>query len=114
MVCLPDQLCPTLCDIMDCSPPGSSVHGISQAGIPDWVAFPSPGDLPDPGIQLNSLPLCHLWSPNYYTWSTIKSHANVFFFFSFCVIQELNDICVDHGQRQAAKMILSFHYFLST
>ena len=35
---------------MDCSPPGSSVHGISQARKLEWVAFPSPGDLPDPGI----------------------------------------------------------------
>ena len=31
---------------MDSSPPGSSVHGISQAGILKRVAFPSPGDLP--------------------------------------------------------------------
>ena len=38
------QLCP-----MDCSPPGSSVHGILQARILEWVAFSSPGDLPDPG-----------------------------------------------------------------
>ena len=39
------------CDPMDCSPPGSSVHGISQARILEWVLFPSPGDLPDPGIE---------------------------------------------------------------
>ena len=32
------QLCLTLCDPMDCSPPGSSVHGILQAGILEWVA----------------------------------------------------------------------------
>ena len=31
--------------------PGSSLHGISQAGILEWVTFPSPGDLPDPGIK---------------------------------------------------------------
>ena len=31
------QLCPTLCDPMDCSPPGSSVHGILQARILEWV-----------------------------------------------------------------------------
>ena len=36
---------------MDCSPPGSSVHGILQARILEWVAIPSPGDLPDPGIE---------------------------------------------------------------
>ena len=35
------QLCPTLCDPMDCSPPGSSVHGILQARILEWVAMPS-------------------------------------------------------------------------
>ena len=35
------QSCPTLCDLMDCSPPGSSVHGISQARILEWVALPS-------------------------------------------------------------------------
>ena len=33
------QSCPTLCDLMDCSPPGSSVHGISQARILEWVAI---------------------------------------------------------------------------
>ena len=31
------QLCLTLCDLMDCSPPGSSVHEISQARILEWV-----------------------------------------------------------------------------
>ena len=44
----------TLCNSMDCSPPGSSVHGISQARILEWLPFPSPGDLPDPGIKLTS------------------------------------------------------------
>ena len=34
-------LCLTLCDPMNCSLPGSSVHGISQARIPEWVAIPS-------------------------------------------------------------------------
>ena len=33
------QLCLTLCDPMDCSPPGSSVHGILQARIQEWVAI---------------------------------------------------------------------------
>ena len=45
------QSCLTLCDPMDCSPPGSSVHGILQARMLEWVAMPSPGDLPDPGIE---------------------------------------------------------------
>ena len=33
------QLCSTLCDPMDCSPPGSSVHGILQARVLEWVAI---------------------------------------------------------------------------
>ena len=40
---------------MDGNPPGSSVHGILQARIVVWVAFLSPGDLPDPDIQPKSL-----------------------------------------------------------
>ena len=34
------QACPTLCDPQDCSLPGSSVHGILQARMPEWVAVP--------------------------------------------------------------------------
>ena len=49
------QSCPTLSDPMDCSPPGSSVQGIIQAGIPDCrVPFPYPRDLPTPGIEPGS------------------------------------------------------------
>ena len=39
---------------MDCSAPGSSVHGILQAAILEWVAIPSPRELPDPGMELGS------------------------------------------------------------
>ena len=49
--------CVQLCDPMHCSLPGSSVHGILQARILEWVVFPSPGDLPDPGIE-PCLPHC--------------------------------------------------------
>ena len=42
MKLLVTQLCPTLCDPMDCSLPGSSVRGILQARILEWVAMPSP------------------------------------------------------------------------
>ena len=55
---------------MDCSLPGSSVHGILQAKVLEWVAISFSGDLPDPGIkpmspawQANSLQLSHLGSP---------------------------------------------------
>ena len=40
-VCTPAQSCPVLCDTMDCSPPGFSVHGILQARILEWIAISS-------------------------------------------------------------------------
>ena len=48
------QSCLTFCDLMDCSPPGSSAHGILQARILEWVVIPSLGDLPIPGIDSRS------------------------------------------------------------
>ena len=41
----------TLCNAMDYSPPGSSVHGIFQARILEWAAISSSGDLPDAGTE---------------------------------------------------------------
>ena len=38
-MCVLVQSCPTLCNPMDCNPPGFSVHGISQASILEWVAI---------------------------------------------------------------------------
>ena len=43
--------CPTLCDPMDCSLPGSSVRGILQARILEWLPCLPPGDLPNPGTE---------------------------------------------------------------
>ena len=58
---------------LDCSPPGTSVHGILQQGYWNGLIFSPPGDLPNPGAnrcllcllhwQVNSLPLHHLRSP---------------------------------------------------
>ena len=45
----------TLCNPMDWSPPGFSVHGIFQARILKWLSLPTPGDLPNPGIEPTSL-----------------------------------------------------------
>ena len=57
------QSCLTLCGTIDSNLPGSSVHGILQERILEWVAFPFSRGLPDPGIepgspalQANSLP----------------------------------------------------------
>ena len=53
-MCLVTQSCPTLCNLMDCSLLGSSVHGILQARILELLPFPSPGDLPEPGTEPRS------------------------------------------------------------
>ena len=49
------QSCPTLCDPMDCSPPGFSVHGISQARILEWVAISFSKASCQPEIETTSL-----------------------------------------------------------
>ena len=59
MKVLVPQLCLTLCNPMYDSPPGSSVNGILQARILEWVAIPPPRDLPDPGIEPYLLCLLH-------------------------------------------------------
>ena len=48
---------------MDCSPPDSSVHGISQARILEWVAIAFSGDLPNPEIK----PRCPALAGGFFT-----------------------------------------------
>ena len=66
------QSCPTLSDPMDCSPPGSSIHGIFQARVLEWGAIAFSRNLP------STPQLWHLvdqWSLNYYhrnTWAFIQ------------------------------------------
>ena len=55
------QSCLTLCNPLDCGPPGSSVHGISQARTLEWVAISFSRDLPNPGIKPHILHRLHLW-----------------------------------------------------
>ena len=74
------QSCLTLCDLMVCSLSGSSVHGIFQARILEWVAIPIPRLFPTQGLnpcfscllhwQADSLLLCYLGSPT----SLVSSH----------------------------------------
>ena len=53
-VCIVTQFCLTLCELIDCSPPGSSAHGILQARILGGLLCLPPGDLPNPRIKLTS------------------------------------------------------------
>ena len=76
--CLVDQLYSTLCDPMDCGPPGSFVCGIFQARILEWV-------LPNTEIELillhwqaDSLTLSHKGNPNFSIWNLyFSSHCNI-------------------------------------
>ena len=70
------QLCWTVCNTMDCSLSGSSVHGILQAKILEGLHFPTLGDLPDPGIknwsvalQADSLPSEPPGNPGGLSWA---------------------------------------------
>ena len=47
---------PTLCNPMDCSPPGSSVHGIFQARILEWLPFPTPEIILNDTVMVDT---CH-------------------------------------------------------
>ena len=60
-VCVCIESCLTLCDLMDCSPPGSSANGIFQARLLEWVAISY-----SRGLNLCPLGLLHLQADCYY------------------------------------------------
>ena len=60
------QSCPTLCDPMDCIPPGSSAHGILQARILEWVAMPSSRVSSPPGDRTR---MSLAWADGFFTTS---------------------------------------------
>ena len=64
----------SLYDPMDCSLPGSAIHGMFQARILEWVAIPSPGDPPDPGIEGASLVSLVLAGGFFTIWEKKVSH----------------------------------------
>ena len=89
IMCSVTQSSTTLCDPVDYSQPGSSVHEILQARILEWVAMLPPGDLPNPGteagspsLQADSLLLSHQVSPlldwQYLIWFNCPKHRRNF------------------------------------
>ena len=72
--CSAIQLCPTLYDPMDCSPPGSSVHGIFLARILDWVAISSSRrcSWPRDGTRVSFVSCIGRWI--LYHWTTWEAH----------------------------------------
>ena len=65
------QLCPTLCDSIDCSPPGSSVLGIFQARIVEWFAISHSRGPPDPQIEHAALVSPAFGRPDLYHWHLV-------------------------------------------
>ena len=57
------QLCPKLCDLMDCRPPGFLAIEFSRQEYWSELPFPTPGDLPDPGIE----PTCPALAGRFFT-----------------------------------------------
>ena len=74
-VCSVSQCCLTLCGPVNCSPPGSSAHGISRQEYWNGVPFPTPGDLPVPGIEPASLISPELTS-RFFPTSTYTTHTH--------------------------------------
>ena len=97
------QLCPTLCDPIDCSLPPSSVHGILQTRILEWVAMPSFRGLINLHLYVSCISRqalyhqCYLGSPEYIYWfsnteqalrSQNRLHLVVLYYFIiYCCIQ---------------------------
>ena len=67
-LCLAAQSCLILCDPMDCSPPGSSIHGILQARILEWIAMPCFRGSSQPRVWTQVSRLLHWWWVLYH-WS---------------------------------------------
>ena len=86
------QLRTTLCDTMDCSPPGSSVHGILQARIEGGLPLPPLGHLPDPGIKPVS-PASPASAGRFFTTSPsweAQEIGDLIFFFFFARMEDIN------------------------
>ena len=69
------QLCFTLCNPMDCSPPGSSVHGILKARILEWIVMPSSRGPSWPRVEFPSLKSPALAGVFFTTRDTWKAHS---------------------------------------
>ena len=88
------QSCLTLCDTMDSSLPGSSVHRTLQVRILEWLPCPPPGDLPDSGIEPLMSPAV---ASRFFTTSATDDYVNkkcqhlgcVRMFFNLTIIRDL-------------------------
>ena len=90
------QSCPTLFDSMDCSPPGSSVHGILHTRILEWVAMPVSRGSAWPGIELTSLKSLVL-GDRFFTTSTTREAPTPLYMEPLCLglpVKKRNRLCL--------------------
>ena len=74
IICLVTQWYLTLCDPMDCGPPGSSVHGILQARTLEWVAMSSSRGSSQPRDWTQ---VSHITGRFFTTWATVSDKTSV-------------------------------------
>ena len=86
MPCSVSQSCPTLCDPMDCSLPGSSVHGVSKARILEWIAISSSRGSSHPGIK----PRSSEWAGSFFT---TKLPGKPIYLYSLYILNPILDGC---------------------
>ena len=90
MPCSSASVCPTLCDPVDYSPPGSSVHGIFQVRILEWLPCPPPENLFHSELEsMSPASLYHRRGGSPYTYTCTHRHLSLLKIFLF---QELTDI----------------------
>ena len=82
--CLVTKSCLTLCDRMDCSPPGSSVHGISKARILEWVAISFSRGCSQP---MEWACISHIGRQVLYHWDTREAHCITWLLF-MCILRK--------------------------
>ena len=106
------QLCLTLCKPMDCSLSGSSIHGILQARILDWVAisFSRVSSQPRNRTQFSCT------AGRFFTNWAMREHvisfsykSKIFYFFPFCIIRVTSDYTIDNSNQIGN---VSFSYWL--
>ena len=97
------QSCLTLCDHMDSSLPGSSVHGICQARIWSGLSCPPPWDLSDPGIKPKSLMSPALAGGLFTTSITWEAQMSTYRFI-LCL-----DIFINYGITHASSSLIPYY-----
>ena len=80
--CSVTKLCSTLCNPIDCRPPGSSVHGISRQEYQKELSFPTLGGLQNPGIETAS----PAWQVDSLPEPTGKPHMYLYVLFSHLIM----------------------------